>query len=314
MQLVDYKVRVVNSRAGTAARVRVVIESRDGLDLVSYLSLPAAADADNDGKPEKPVPMVLWVHGGPWGRDHWGFDPIHQLLANRGYAVLSVNYRGSTGFGKKFLNAANLQWSKAMHDDLLDAVAWAADEKITQTDQVCIAGGSYGGYATLVGVAMTPEVFRCGVDIVGPSNLITLLSTIPSYWAPELATFHARIGNPESAEGKALLTAASPLTHAAHITKPLLIAQGANDPRVKQAESEQIVAAMKRAGLPVSYVLFPDEGHGFARPENNIAFVAVMEAFLSAHLGGDYLPISAAELEASTMRIEAGKDGIPGLP
>lgn len=292
----------------------VVIESRDGLELVSYLSLPAAADPDNDGKPDKPVPMVLWVHGGPWARNHWGFDPIHQLFANRGYAVLSVNYRGSTGFGKKFLNAANLQWSKTMHDDLLDAVAWAVAENITQPDQVCITGGSYGGYATLVGLAMTPEVFRCGVDIVGPSNLITLLATIPAYWAPELATFHGRIGNPETPEGKALLTAASPLTHAANITKPLLIAQGANDPRVKQAESEQIVAAMSQAGLPVSYVLFPDEGHGFARPENAIAFFAVMEAFLSAHLGGDYLPITAAELDASTMQIEAGKAQIPGLP
>jgi dipeptidyl aminopeptidase/acylaminoacyl peptidase len=258
--------------------------------------------------------MVLLVHGGPWGRDYWGFDPLHQLLANRGYAVLSVNFRGSAGFGKKFLNAGNLQWSKTMHDDLLDAVAWAVDANITQADQVCIAGGSYGGYATLVGLAMTPEVFRCGVDIVGPSNLITLLASIPDYWAPEIATFHGRIGNPETPEGKALLVAASPLTHAANITKPLLIAQGANDPRVKQAESEQIVAAMKQAGLPVSYVLFPDEGHGFSRPENNIAFFAVMEAFLSAHLGGQYLPISAAELEASTMQFEAGKAGIPGLP
>lgn len=292
----------------------VVIEARDGLELVSYLSLPADADSDNDGKPESPIPMVLWVHGGPWARDHWGYDPIHQLLANRGYAVLSVNYRGSTGFGKTFLNAANLQWSKTMHDDLLDAVAWAVDSKITQQDQVCITGGSYGGYATLVGLAMTPDVFRCGVDIVGPANLITLLATIPPYWEPELATFYGRIGNPSTPEGKALLTAASPLTHAASITKPLLIAQGANDPRVKQAESEQIVAAMKQAGLPVSYVLFPDEGHGFARPENAIAFFAVMEAFLSAHLGGDYQPITAAEIEASTMQIEIGKTGIPGLP
>ncbi len=161
---------------------------------------------------------------------------------------------------------------------------------------------------------MTPEVFRCGVDIVGPSNLITLMETIPPYWEPELATFYGRVGNPNTPQGKALLMAASPLTHAASITKPLLIAQGANDPRVKQAESEQIVAAMKQAGLSVSYVLFPDEGHGFARPENAIAFFAVMEAFLSAHLGGDYQPITAAEIDASTMQIEIGKTGIPGLP
>ncbi len=159
-----------------------------------------------------------------------------------------------------------------MHDDLLDAVAWAAQSGVTTKDSVCIMGGSYGGYATLVGVAMTPDVFRCGVDLVGPSNLMTLLASIPPYWTPIVATFHTRVGNPETAEGKALLAAASPLTHAADIKRPLLIGQGANDPRVKQAESEQIVAAMKAHHLPVTYIVFPDEGHGFARPVNNIAF------------------------------------------
>jgi dipeptidyl aminopeptidase/acylaminoacyl peptidase len=292
----------------------VQIKARDGLVLVSYLTLPAAADPDGDGRANAPVPMVLWVHGGPWGRDSWGFDPVHQLLANRGYAVLSVNYRGSTGFGKKFLNAGNLEWSKRMHDDLLDAVDWAVKSGAAPRDKICIGGGSYGGYATLVGVAMTPTVFRCGVDIVGPSSLLTLLASIPPYWAPSVAVFHTRMGNPGTPEGKALLEAASPLTHAAKIERPLLIAQGANDPRVKQAESEQIVAAMKRHGLPVSYVLFPDEGHGFARPENDIAFFAVMEAFLSAHLGGVYLPIAKAELDASSMQLKQGRRGIPGLP
>jgi len=292
----------------------VQIKARDGLVLVSYLSLPAAADPDGDGRASAPVPMVLWVHGGPWSRDSWGFDSVHQLLANRGYAVLSVNYRGSTGFGKKFLNAGNLEWSKRMHDDLLDAVDWAVKSGAAPRDKICIAGGSYGGYATLVGVAMTPTVFRCGVDIVGPSSLLTLLASIPPYWAPNVAVFHSRMGNPGTPEGKALLEAASPLTHAAKIARPLLIAQGANDPRVKQAESEQIVAAMKRHGLPVSYVLFPDEGHGFARPENSIAFFATMEAFLSAHLGGVYLPIAKAELDASSMQLKEGRRGIPGLP
>jgi dipeptidyl aminopeptidase/acylaminoacyl peptidase len=291
----------------------VEIKARDGLTLVSYLSLPAAADPDGDGKANAPVPMVLFVHGGPWARDSWGFDPVHQLLANRGYAVLSVNYRGSTGFGKKFLNAANLQWSKKMHDDLLDAVDWSVKGGVAPRDKICIAGGSYGGYATLVGLAMTPTVFRCGVDIVGPSNLMTLLSSIPPYWAPFVAVFHTRMGNPATPEGKALLDAASPLTHASKIQRPLLIAQGANDPRVKQAESEQIVAAMKRHGLPVTYALFPDEGHGFARPENNIAFFAITEAFLSAHLGGVYQPLTKAELESSSMQIKDGKRGIPGL-
>jgi len=292
----------------------VTIPARDGLELVSYLSLPKTADPDGDGKANTAVPMVLLVHGGPWARDTWGFDPIHQLLANRGYAVLSVNFRGSTGFGKKFLNASNLQWGKAMHTDLLDAVDWGVKQGVTPKDKVCIAGGSYGGYATLAGLTMTPDAFACGVDIVGPSNLMTLLGSIPPYWAPFLAVFHTRMGNPNTAEGKQLLVEASPLTHAAKIKKPLLIGQGANDPRVKQAESEQIVAAMKKHGLPVSYVLFPDEGHGFNRPENNIAFFAVMESFLSAHLGGVYQPITAEELKATTMQVKDGKQGIPGLP
>jgi dipeptidyl aminopeptidase/acylaminoacyl peptidase len=290
------------------------IKARDGLTLVSYLSLPKASDANEDGKADKPTPMVLLVHGGPWARDSWGYNSLHQLLANRGYAVLSVNFRGSTGFGKGFMNAANLQWGKSMHDDLLDAVDWAVQQNVTAKDSVCIMGGSYGGYATLVGLAMTPDVFRCGVDIVGPSNLMTLLATIPPYWAPMVAMFHTRMGNPGTPEGKQLLAAVSPLTHASKITRPLLIAQGKNDPRVKESESEQIVAAMKDASLPVTYALFPDEGHGFARPENNIAFMAVAEAFLSANLGGTYLPITPEELKASTMVIVEGRNGIPGLP
>ncbi|HEY5938831.1 MAG TPA: S9 family peptidase [Kofleriaceae bacterium] len=291
----------------------IEIASRDGLSLVSYLTLPAAADPDGDGKANTPVPMVLLVHGGPWLRDYWGFDPIHQMLGNRGYAVLSVNYRGSTGFGKKFLNAGNLQWGKAMHDDLIDAVGWAVKAGISPKDRICILGTSYGGYATLVGLAMTPDVFACGVDIVGVSNLHTFIATIPPYWAPELAAVYTRVGNPATPEGKALLTAISPLTHAAKIKRPLLIGQGANDPRVKQAESEQIVAAMKKARLPVTYVVFPDEGHGFYREVNTIAFYGVTEAFLSAHLGGAYQPVTAEELAATSMQIKDGRAGIPGL-
>ncbi|HWO18266.1 MAG TPA: S9 family peptidase [Kofleriaceae bacterium] len=292
----------------------VEIKSRDGLTLVSYLTLPAAADPDGDGKANAPVPMVLFVHGGPWARDRWGYNTVHQLLANRGYAVLSVNYRGSTGFGKQFLNAANLQWGKKMHDDLIDAVGWAVGAGVTPKDQVCIMGGSYGGYATLAGLTLTPDVFKCGVDIVGVSSIPTFMASIPPYWAPFLAMLRARVGDPDTAEGKALLAAASPLTHAGKIKRPLLIGQGANDPRVKQAESEQIVAAMKKHNLPVTYVLFPDEGHGFARPANNIAFFAVAEAFLSAHLGGFYLPITKEELAASTMQFKDGQRGIPGVP
>jgi dipeptidyl aminopeptidase/acylaminoacyl peptidase len=235
-------------------------------------------------------------------------------MATRGYAVLQVNYRGSTGFGKNFINSSDLQWGKKMHDDLIDAVEWAYNEKVAPHGKVCIVGGSYGGYATLAGLSMTPDAFACGVDLVGPSNLKTLLASIPPYWAPLIATFKKRVGDPDTKEGDSILIQASPLTFAAKIKKPLLIGQGANDPRVKQAESEQIVAAMKAHHLPVTYALFPDEGHGFARPENNIAFFGVAEAFLSAHLGGQYLPLTADELSASSMQIKEGKDGIPGMP
>lgn len=290
----------------------VEIASRDGLTLPSYLTLPPGSDADGDGVPEAPVPMVLLVHGGPWARDTYGFNAAHQLLANRGYAVLSVNFRGSTGFGKGFLNAANKQWGLKMHDDLIDAVDWAVDQGIAQADKIAIMGGSYGGYATLAGLTFTPEVFACGVDIVGPSNLETLLSTIPPYWAPLVKIFHERMGDPSTEEGLALLRAASPLYKADKIVRPLLIAQGANDPRVKQSESDQIVAAMKAAGIPITYVLYPDEGHGFARPENNIAFYAIAENFLAECLGGRAEPLGDALKPASAQIVE-GAAHVQGL-
>jgi dipeptidyl aminopeptidase/acylaminoacyl peptidase len=254
-----------------------VIQSRDGLDLISYLTLPA-------GQEPKGLPMVLMVHGGPWARDHWGFDPTAQWLANRGYAVLQVNYRGSTGFGKKFLHAGDREWAGKMHDDLIDAVNWAVKRGIADPKRVAIFGGSYGGYAALVGATFTPDVFACAVDIVGPSNLVTLLRSIPPYWEPLKKLFSVRVGDIEKEED--FLKSRSPLFKADQIKIPLLIAQGANDPRVKQAESEQIVEAMRRAGKPVEYLLFPDEGHGFARPENRLKFSAAAEAFLSRYLGG----------------------------
>ena len=290
----------------------VEIPSRDGLTLPSYLTLPPGSDAKETGVPAAPVPMVLLVHGGPWARDGYGFNRAHQWLANRGYAVLSVNFRGSTGFGKAFVNAANLEWGAKMHDDLLDAVDWAVTQGIAQRDKVAIMGGSYGGYATLAGLAFTPEVFACGVDIVGPSNLETLLETIPPYWEPQVKQFHERMGNPNTPEGKALLVERSPLHKAGQICRPLLIGQGANDPRVKQAESDQIVAAMEQAAIPVTYVVFPDEGHGFAKPTNNIAFNAVTENFLATCLGGRAEPITG-ELAASTAQILAGAEHVQGL-
>jgi dipeptidyl aminopeptidase/acylaminoacyl peptidase len=289
-----------------------IIPSRDGLDLVSYLTLPVEADGDNDGRPDEPFPLVLLVHGGPWGRDNWGFNSLHQMLANRGYAVLSVNFRASTGFGKDFINAGNMEWGAKMHDDLVDAVAWAVDEGIADPERVAIMGASYGGYATLWGMTNTPEIFACGVDIVGPSNLVTLLEAIPPYWAPMVELFTTRVGDHRTEEGRAFLLERSPLTYVDQIEDPLLIGQGANDPRVKQSESDQIVAAMQEKGLPVTYVLYSDEGHGFARPENNLSFFAVTDAFLAGCLGGRYEPIGD-DFEGSTIEVLAGAEEIPGL-
>ena len=290
----------------------VEIKARDGLTLVSYLTLPPGADANGDGKADKPAPLVLLVHGGPWGRDVYGYNSYHQWLSNRGYAVLSVNYRASTGFGKDFISAGDLQWAGKMHDDLIDAVNWAETNGVTTPKQTAIMGGSYGGYATLVGLTFTPEAFACGVDIVGPSNLETLLKTIPPYWEAGKQQFYKRMGDPTTPAGVALLKDRSPVYRAGAITKPLLIGQGANDPRVNQAESDQIVAAMQAKAIPVTYVLFPDEGHGFARPQNNIAFNAVAEQFLKGCLGGRSEPIGGA-LKASTAQVKAGAAFTPGL-
>ncbi|HEY9834354.1 MAG TPA: S9 family peptidase [Stenomitos sp.] len=256
--------------------------ARDGLTLHGYLTTPV-------GIPAKKLPAVLLVHGGPWARDTWGYDSQAQWLTNRGYAVLQVNFRGSTGYGKDFLNAANRQWAATMHDDLIDAVNWLVEQGIADSKKVAIMGGSYGGYATLVGLTFTPDVFAAGVDIVGPSNLVTLLKSIPPYWAPLLANMYHRIGNLETEEE--FLKSRSPLFFVDRIQKPLLIGQGANDPRVKQAESEQIVEAMKKAGKPVEYALYTDEGHGFARPENRLHFFAIAEEFLAKYLGGRFEPI-----------------------
>jgi len=291
----------------------VVIKSRDGLELVSYLTLPAGSDKDANARPDSgPLPLVLFVHGGPWARDSWGYNASAQWLANRGYAVLEVNYRGSTGFGKSFISAGDKQWAAKMHDDLIDAVNWAVDQKIAKKDKVAIMGGSYGGYATLVGLTFTPDVFACGVDIVGPSNLVTLLNTIPPYWAAGLAQFTTRIGDHRTEEGKKFLLSRSPITFVDKISKPLLIGQGANDPRVKQAEADQIVKAMQAKSIPVTYVLFPDEGHGFARPENRKAFNAVAEQFLAANLGGKAQPIEG-DFAGSSVQVPQGAELVAGV-
>jgi dipeptidyl aminopeptidase/acylaminoacyl peptidase len=257
--------------------------ARDGMTLYGYVTTPA-------GMEPKGLPVVVFVHGGPWGRDQWGYDPYAQWLSNRGYAVLQINFRGSTGYGKKYVNAGDRQWAGAMHTDLLDGKDWAIKQGVADPKKVCIMGGSYGGYATLAGVAFSPDAFACGVDIVGPSNLNTLLKTIPPYWSTLLATFHKRMGDSED-----ILKAQSPLFKADQIKVPLLIGQGANDPRVNKAESDQIVSAMRKNNKPVEYYVFPDEGHGFARPTNNMAFNAVTEEFLAKYLGGRFEPPSQDE-------------------
>ena len=252
--------------------------ARDGMKLYGYLTTPVGLEAKN-------LPMVLFVHGGPWGRDVWGLNSYAQWLSNRGYAVLQINFRGSTGYGKKYVNAGDRQWAGAMHTDLLDSKDWAVKTGVADTKKVCVMGGSYGGYATLAAVAFSPDSFACGVDIVGPSNLNTLLKTVPPYWSTLLSTFRKRMGDSEE-----FLKTQSPLFKADQIKVPLLIGQGANDPRVNKAESDQIVAAMRKNDKPVVYYVFPDEGHGFARPVNNMAFNAATEEFLAKYLGGRFEP------------------------
>lgn len=291
----------------------VEIPTGDGKTMVSYLTLPAGADTNNDGKPDRPVPLVLNVHGGPWARDAYGYNGAHQWLADRGYAVLSVNYRGSTGFGKGFVNAAIGEWSGKMHQDLIDAVQWSVKQGVTTREKVAIFGGSYGGYATLVGLTFTPDTFACGVDIVGPSNLKTLMESFPAYWRPMLeGTFYKHIGDPGNPADVERMMAQSPISRVDAIKKPLLIGQGGNDPRVVKAESDQIVAAMKAKKLPVTYINYPDEGHGFVRPENRLSFFGITEGFLAKCLGGRAQPIGD-DFRGSSLQVLEGASHVPGL-
>jgi dipeptidyl aminopeptidase/acylaminoacyl peptidase len=236
---------------------------------------------------ERNLPMVLLVHGGPWARDSWGWDPQSQFLANRGYAVLQVNYRGSTGFGKAFTHAAEHEFAGKMHDDLIDAVHWAVGSGIADEQRIAIYGGSYGGYAALVGATFTPDVFAAVISVVGPSNLVTLVKSFPPYWRPLLAgTWFKFVGDPEDPEQLEDLKARSPINRVDKIVAPLLVIQGANDPRVTKHESDQIVDALRERGVPVEYMVKDDEGHGFAKPENRKDMYRVVEGFLATHLGG----------------------------
>jgi len=302
-----FALRPALARAPLVPMEPVVVRARDGLEMVCYLSRPRAAAQGT------PLPMVLMVHGGPWGRDSWGLSSTHQWLANRGYAGLSVNFRGSTGFGKAFVNAANLEWGAKMHDDLIDAVDWAIAQKIADPQRVAIYGASYGGYAALVGVTFTPEKFACAVDVFGISNLSTMMATVPPYWKPMQTIWKARMGDYTTEAGQRLLQERSPLNRVDRIVRPLLIAQGANDVRVKPSESDQIVEAMRQRGIPVTYVYYSDEGHGFSRVENRRSFTAVTELFLARHLGGRAEPVGD-DFKGSTIEFKAGWDLIPGLP
>ena len=268
-------------RESLAPSKPITYTSTDGLMIPAYLTLPVGVEPKN-------LPLVVYPHGGPWARDSWGYNPIAQFLANRGYAVLQPNFRSSTGYGKKFLNAGNNEWGQKMQDDLTNGVKYLIAQGTVDPKRVGIMGGSYGGYATLAGLAFTPDVYAAGVSIVGPSNLITLLNSIPPYWEAGRIIFHERMGNPTTAAGRAQLERQSPLNSANKIKAPLLVVQGANDPRVNRAESEQLVIALRDRGFPVEYILAPDEGHGFARPINNLVLYTSAEKFLAKHLGGRY--------------------------
>jgi len=294
----QYRVREKLPRAALAPMKPVTYKSSDGLEVPAYLTLPVGVAPEN-------LPAVVFPHGGPWSRDNWGYHPFAQFLANRGYAVLMPNFRGSTGYGKKFLDGGNNQWGEKMQDDLTWGVRYLVSEGIADPKRVGIMGGSYGGYAALAGVAFTPEVYAAAVSIVGPSSLITLMESIPPYWEAARKLFAVRMGDASTPEGRRQLDRQSPLNSAARIRTPLLVIQGANDPRVNKRESDQIVVALRDRGFPVEYIVAPDEGHGFARPVNNMAAYATAEKFLATFLGGRFqesmTPEAAARLKAITV-------------
>jgi len=313
----QYRIREKLPRESLAEMKPIRYKSSDGLEIPAFLTLPKGVEAKN-------LPLIMVPHGGPWYRDSWGYNTFAQFLANRGYAVLQPNFRGSTGYGKKFLDDGNNQWGDKMQDDITWGVKHMVAQGVADPKRVGIMGGSYGGYATLAGVAFTPDVYAAAVSIVGPSNLITLLESIPPYWESFRKVFTERMGDPATAEGKARLDRQSPLNSADKIKTPLFVIQGANDPRVKKAESDQIVVALRERNFPVEYIVAPDEGHGFARPVNNMAMCAASEKFLAKHLGGRYQEGATAEVAArlkeitvdvktveKPKRIEAASVGLP---
>lgn len=292
----QYKVREKLSREALSPMKAIRYKSSDGLEIPAYLTLPK-------GMPAKNLPLVVVPHGGPWARDGWGYHTYAQFLSNRGYAVLQPNFRGSTGYGKKFLDAGNNEWGQKMQDDITWGVKHLIADGTVDAKRVGIMGGSYGGYAALAGVTFTPDLYAASVAIVPPSNLNTLLGSIPPYWEAIRSTFYKRMGDPNTPEGKAQLERQSPLTHAAKIKTPLMVVQGANDPRVKKAEADQIVVALRDRNYPVQYILAPDEGHGFQRPINNMVMIAEAEKFLAKYLAGRFQEAVPADVAARAKEI-----------
>jgi dipeptidyl aminopeptidase/acylaminoacyl peptidase len=290
----------------------LIIKARDGLEMVSYLTLPMESNPDGRPKPSKPLPMVLLVHGGPWSRDWWGYSRNHQLYANRGYAVLSVNFRGSDGFGKNFLSAGNLEWGGKMQDDLIDAVNWAIKENVADAKKVCIMGGSYGGYAALIGLTFTPDVFACAVDMYGRADLTSIVEDPALSRITTLDLWKRRVGDPSTEEGRKFLLSRSAITFVDKIKKPLLVIQGGNDPRVKSTQAELIVKAMQDRKMPVTYLFYPNEGHGFSSASNSRSASMVIEAFFAMHLGGRMQPFGD-DMTGSTIQVKTGLELIPGL-
>jgi dipeptidyl aminopeptidase/acylaminoacyl peptidase len=303
--VLQYRIREELPRESLSERKPYHFKSSDGLDIPAYITLPKGLEAKN-------LPLIVFPHGGPWARDSFGFDTFAQFLANRGYAVLQPNFRSSTGYGKKFLNAGNGEWGRKMQDDLTWGVKALVADGTVDSKRVGIFGGSYGGYATLAGVAFTPDVYAAAVAYVAPSNLITLLDAIPPYWEAGRKQMYTRMADPTTADGKALLVAESPLTQAKAIVTPLMVVQGKNDPRVNVRESSQIVAAVRDNGKPVEYLVAPDEGHGFARPINNLAMVAAMEEFFAKYLGGRYQKEVPADVEAKLKEITIDPKTVSG--
>ncbi len=299
--LFQFRIKEKLPREALCSVQAITYRSSDGLEIPAYLTLPKGVEAKN-------LPLVVMPHGGPWHRDTWGYRSWSQFLANRGYVVLQPNFRGSTGYGKRFLNGGNLEWGQKMQDDLTWGVKHLVAQGLADPERVGIMGGSYGGYATLAGVTFTPDLYSAAVAIVAPSHLISFLETMPRYWATERAHFLQRVGNPNTPEGKAQLERQSPLNSVHKIQTPLMVVHGANDPRVKKAESDQIVIALRDRGLPVEYLVAEDEGHGFSQPVNNLAMFAAVERFFATHLGGRFQseisPEVAERLKAITVDLE----------